>query len=152
MTDSNAAMIGGQRVAPRKGMAALPGKSRRTRRLIRLLRLALAIMRRPVGGKFQAEKAEAGFDEHEARVWLGRQHHITLALLVGTFLSLRLTGGRKRPQVAARKTRARQQLLSQRAWTPDRLLHRLTDVQSHNDQAKPAHAARRRLRRIHPSL
>jgi hypothetical protein len=44
------------------------------------------------------------------------------------------------------------QLLPQRIWTPDELLAWLTETQSRNEQAKRSHAARRRLRRIRPSL
>ena len=53
-----------------------------------------------------------------------------------------------RPQL----TRVLRQLLPQRTWTPDELLVWLTQTQDRSEQAKRSHAARRRLRRLCPSL
>lgn len=62
-----------------------------------LLRLAqVAAMRWPIETEFQTEKGETGLDEYEVRTWLGWHHHITMALLAGTFLlSLQLDWGEK---------------------------------------------------------
>jgi hypothetical protein len=74
--------------------------------------------------------------------------------LAGVFLlSLQLDWGEKdapvtRPQI----TRVLRQLLPQRSWTLDELLAWLTQTQHHNEQAKRSHAARRRLKRLNPSL
>jgi len=53
-----------------------------------------------------------------------------------------------RPQI----TRLLRHLLPQRTWTPADLLVWLTETQNRNGQAKRSHAARRCLKRIHPSL
>jgi len=68
-------------------------------------------------------------------------------------LSLQLDWGKNLPQITRPQiTRVLRQLLPQKSWTPEQLLFWLMDTQSRNEQAKRSHAARRRLKRIHPSL
>ena len=120
-----------------------------------VLRLAQVGARRwPIETEFQTEKGETGLDEYEVRSWLGWQHHITMSLLAGAFLlDLQLDWGKKLPHITRPQiTRVLRCLLPQRVWTPDQLLAWLIDTQTRNDRAKRSHAARRRLRRIHPSL
>ena len=53
-------------------------------------------MRWPIETEFQTDKGETGLDEYEVRTWLGWQHHITMALLAGTFLlQMQLDWGEK---------------------------------------------------------
>jgi SRSO17 transposase len=62
-----------------------------------LLQLAqVSALRWSVETEFQTEKGETGLDEYEVRSWQGWYHHITMALLAGTFLlSLQLDWGEK---------------------------------------------------------
>jgi len=62
-----------------------------------LRRLAeVGAMRWPIETEFQTEKGETGLDEYEVRSWQSWHHHVTLALLAGTFLlSLQQDWGEK---------------------------------------------------------
>jgi SRSO17 transposase len=62
-----------------------------------LRRLAeVGAMRWPIETEFQTEKGETGLDEYEVRSWQSWHHHVTLALLAGTFLlSLQQNWGEK---------------------------------------------------------
>jgi len=87
------------------------------------------------------------------RSWAGWHHHITLALLAGTFLlTLQQEWGKKmplltRPQVS----RVLREVLPHRTWTHAELLAWLTDTQERNARAKHSHI-KRRLRRQHDYL
>ncbi len=53
-------------------------------------------MRWPIETEFQTDKGETGLDEYEVRTWAGWHHHVTMALLAGTFLlDLQLDWGGK---------------------------------------------------------
>jgi SRSO17 transposase len=116
-----------------------------------LLQLAqVSALRWPVETEFQTEKGETDLDEYEVRSWQGWRHHITMALLAGAvLLSLQQAWGEKLPQLTRPQlTRVLRELLPQRTWTKAELWDWLHDAQRRNQQAKQAHADRRRVIQI----
>jgi DDE superfamily endonuclease len=87
---------------------------------------------------FEASKGEAGLDHDEVRSWLGRHHHITLALVAAWFLVLeRLQVGGKTPAVTVPQVREIfSRLLQNPPASPARIAKEVTRVLRRNEEAR----------------